>query len=128
MGCNRLPTNVLEMKGAFIKHPERQREDPKVEIGLGPPPDYFEEIEKAIWEEIKNSAPEGVLAKSDRMIVEMAVPLIQRQRAREKMKAAEMTFLLSVFSRLGCTPADRSRVAAPKKDQGELFDAFDEIA
>lgn len=124
MSRPRTPTNVLELRGAFDKDPQRRREDPHVEAGLGAPPGYFDEGERAIWREIAESAPEGVLSKSDRLCVEMLVPLIVRLRNREPMKAAERAFMLSTLTRMGCTPADRSRVAAPseKEDQGDLFD------
>ncbi|GAB4533082.1 MAG: hypothetical protein Kow00133_21150 [Amphiplicatus sp.] len=120
----RTPTKILELKGAFRKDPQRRRVDPKVEPGLGPPPDYFEAHEREIWREIEASAPEGVLARSDRLCVEMLVGLVAKLRAREPMKAAERAFMLSTLTRLGCTPADRSRVAEPKREEetGDLFD------
>lgn len=124
MARPRTPTNVLELRGAFDKDPQRRREDPRVEAGLGEPPSYFDDGERVIWAEIAESAPEGVLSKSDRLCVEMLVPLIVRLRSREPLKAAERAFMLSTLTRMGCTPADRSRVAAPveKEEQGDLFD------
>lgn len=124
MARPRTPTNVLELRGAFDKDPQRRREDPRVDAGLGDPPAYFDDGECAIWAEIAESAPEGVLSKSDRLCVEMLVPLIVRLRNREPMKAAERAFMLSTLTRMGCTPADRSRVAAPaeREEQGDLFD------
>lgn len=126
MARPRTPSNVLELKGAFDKNPQRRREEPKVDAGLGEPPAYFDDGERAIWAEIETSAPEGVLSRSDRLCVEMLVPLIVRLRTREPMKAAERAFMLSTLTRMGCTPADRSRVAAPaeKPDQGDLFDVL----
>lgn len=124
MARPRKPTNVLELSGAFRKNPQRRREDPAVELGLGPAPDYFDAGERAVWAEIEESAPEGVLARSDRLCVEMLVPLVLQLRRREAMKAAERQFMLSTLTRLGCTPADRSRVAQPaeREETGDLFD------
>ena len=82
----RKPSNVMELAGAFDKNPQRRREEPKVDLGLGDPPDYFEADEIDVWCEIETSAPEGVLAKSDRLCVEMLVPLILQLRRREPMK------------------------------------------
>lgn len=126
MARPRTPSNVLELRNAFVKNPQRKREDPKVEVGLGEPPDYFDDAERAIWAEIERSAPEGVLAKSDRLCVEMLVPLIIRLRNRESMKAAERAFMLSTLTRMGCTPADRSRVAT-KKDEPEQINMFEAL-
>jgi len=128
MARPRKPSNILEMKGAFRKDPQRRREDPKTEVGLGDAPDYFDDQEEKIWHEIGNSAPEGVLSKSDRICVEMLVPLIVRLRNRELLKAAERSFMLSTLTRMGCTPADRSRVAEPKGDEPEQGDIFDFLA
>ena len=120
MSRPRTPSNVLELKGAFDKNPQRRREDPKVEPGLGDPPGYFDDEERAIWSEIAATAPEGVLARSDRLCVEMLIPLIVRLRNREPMKAAERAFMLSTLTRIGCTPADRSRVARPAEPEEQL--------
>jgi hypothetical protein len=120
MSRPRTPSNVLELKGAFDKNPQRRREDPKVEPGLGDPPGYFDDEERTIWEEIAATAPEGVLARSDRLCVEMLIPLIVRLRNREPMKAAERAFMLSTLTRIGCTPADRSRVARPAEPEEQL--------
>lgn len=126
MGRPRIPSNVLELKGAFDKNPQRRREDPKVEAGLGAPPDYFNEAESEIWREIEASAPEGVLARSDRIAVEMLVSLLVKFRARESLKAAERAHMLNLLSRLGLTAADRSRVAAPtgEPDQTDIWDVL----
>ena len=120
MSRPRTPSNVLELKGAFDKNPQRRRKDPKVEPGLGDPPGYFDDEERTIWEEIAATAPEGALAQSDRLCVEMLIPLIVRLRNREPMKAAERAFMLSTLTRIGCTPADRSRVARPAEPEEQL--------
>lgn len=129
MGRNRLPTNVLLLRDSFKKHPERRREDPPTEAGLGDAPDFFDKSEAAIWEEIKAQAMPGVLCRSDRLCIEMLVPLIVRMRNREPLKAAERVFMLNVLSKIGNTPADRSRVASEPKQQLDLgFDGWDQGA
>ena len=129
MGRNRLPTNVLELRGSFKKHPERRREEPQTQESLGDPPDYFNEAESMVWEEVKAEAMEGVLCRSDRLCIEMLVPLVIRLRERQSLKAAERVFMLNTLSRIGGTPADRSRVAAKKEEeQGDFFDALDQTA
>lgn len=124
MSRPRTPSNVLELKGAFEKNPNRRREDPKVEAGLGEPPDYLEDAERAVWAEIEQSAPEGVLSRADRIAVEMLVDLIVRFRARQPLKAAERNHMLNLLSRLGMTAADRSKVAKPGdgEQQTDIWD------
>ena len=118
MSRPRTPSNVLDLRGAFDKNPQRRREDPKVEAGLGEAPDYFTDDERKVWAEIEQSAPEGVLSRADRIAVEMLTDLIVRFRARQPLKAAERNHMLNLLSRLGMTAADRSRVAKP--DDGEI--------
>lgn len=124
MARPRKPSNVLELNGAFRKNPQRARREPDVEAGLGAAPNYFHADEIEIWDEIAYSAPVGVLSRSDRLCVEMLVPMILKLRRREMIKAGERSFMLSTLTRMGCTPADRSRVAAPaeQEETGDLFD------
>ncbi|MEM9014458.1 MAG: hypothetical protein AAGB02_05055 [Pseudomonadota bacterium] len=124
MARPRKPSNLLELSGAFDKNPQRRRVDPAVEIGLGAPPDYFDDDARALWAEIDQYAPEGVLAKSDRFAVELLVPVMIAIRRGEPVKAGDRAFALSILTRMGCTPSDRSRLASPKADepeQGELL-------
>ncbi len=124
MSRPRTPSNVLDLRGAFDKNPQRRREDPKVEAGLGDAPGYFTDAEREVWEEIKQSAPEGVLSRADRIAVEMLTDLIVRFRDRQPLKAAERNHMLNLLSRLGMTAADRSRVAKPD-DGGDQLDIWD---
>ena len=126
MSRPRTPSNVLDLRGAFDKNPQRRREDPKVEAGLGDAPDYFTDDERKVWAEIEQSAPEGVLSRADRIAVEMLTDLIVRFRARQPLKAAERNHMLNLLSRLGMTAADRSRVAKPDdgEDQLDIWDVL----
>ena len=120
MSRPRTPSNVLDLRGAFDKNPQRRREDPKVEAGLGEAPDYFNDDECKVWAEIAESAPEGVLSRADRIAVEMLTDLIVRFRSRQPLKAAERNHMLNLLSRLGMTAADRSRVAKPDDGENQL--------
>lgn len=131
MGRNRTPSNILELRGAFDKNPQRRREEPKVEKSLGPPPDHFDEARRAAWAEIESLAPADVLTKADRIAVEMLADLLVRYRASmtpagEKFTSADRRDLMALLARFGMTAADRSRVAAPaeKEEQGDLFDVL----
>jgi len=129
MGRNRTPSNVLELRGAFEKNPQRRREEPKVDGDLGPPPDHFDDARCAAWRELTETAPQGVLTKADRIAVEMLADLMVRYRASmtqagEKFTSADRRDLMALLARFGMTAADRSRVAAPaeREETGDLFD------
>lgn len=129
MARNRTPSNILELRGAFEKNPQRRREEPKVDKELGPPPEHFGEARRAAWAEIVSHAPEGVLTRADRIAVEMLSDLLTRYRASmtpegERFISADRRDLMALLARFGMTAADRSRVAAPKakEETGDLFD------
>ena len=134
MARNRTPSNVLELRGAFDKNPQRRREEPEVDPEIGQPPEHFDEARCAAWAELIDMAPEGVLTKADRIAVEMLADLMVRYRASmrpdgEKFTSADRRDLMALLARFGMTAADRSRVAAPKdKDEtGNLFDFLDNM-
>jgi hypothetical protein len=129
MGRNRTPSNILDLRGAFDKNPQRRREEPKVDGELGPPPDHFDGARRCAWSEIVDMAPEGVLTKADRIAIEMLADLLVNYRASmtpdgNRFTSADRRDLMALLARFGMTAADRSRVAAPKEkcETGDLFD------
>lgn len=117
MARPRTPTNVLELRGAFKKNPDRARVDPPTEAGLGAPPSYLNKAECHIWKEIESRAPAGVLTRSDRLAVEQMCYLVYRIRTQpDDVKVAERNLLRSYLGQFGMTPADRAKIsAAPEK-------------
>lgn len=128
MARPRTPSNILELRGAFDKNPQRRREEPTVNGDLGEPPSHFDDARCAAWREVKDMAPEGVLTKADWLAVEMLADLMVRYRASmtpdgERFTSADRRDMLALLARFGMTAADRSRVAAPKeKDQTDIWD------
>ena len=57
-----------------------------------------------------------VLAKSDRWLVELACRTMRDVRSGQAL-ASERNLLLSCLSRMGLTPADRSKIAIPKETE-----------
>src|SRR4051794_33452283 len=117
MARNRKPTQELEQSGAFEKDPKRRlaRENEPVPAGpLGDPPDYLSAAAQNVWHELASHVPEGVLTIADRFLVEIVSRQMARLRAGEDLKAAEINQIISCLSRMGLTPADRSRVQVPK--------------
>lgn len=79
---------------------------------LGAPPKTFSDQEKAAWREIAKNATPGTLGNSDRIAVEIAVKMLVRFRSGIYTKASEVAVLISMLSRLGMTPTDRTKLVA----------------
>lgn len=118
MARPRKPTAVLELTGAFQKDPQRKRpNEPKPTGSLGEPPVDFDEYLKALWQDLVRMVPAGVLTNADRWLVELACRTMRQVKKGEAL-AAEKNLLLSCLSRMGLTPADRSKIAAqPQKEE-----------
>lgn len=131
-GRPRKPTAILEMSGAFKKDPQRRdarAAEPIPQGPIGEPPEHLNDIEKAAWGAFIEETPPGVLTIADRALLTQASKLraaldlgtFQTESGRLN---AEKLFL-SMLTRIGATPADRSRIhaAAP----GNVVEAADEF-
>ena len=109
----RIPTEIHELNGSFIHNPQRRPKSapPKSLRALGQPPGYLSEDERALWGEIVENAPAGVLTSGDRHVVETLSLLLAKQRRREAT-SSDVAQLMKGLSSCGLTPADRSRVTS----------------
>lgn len=120
MARPRLPTNVLDARGSFRKHPERAAEreaepQPGVDDEIGDPPDWFGPEQFMCWQEIVTLAHERTLSSADRLIVEHGAQLLAMLRAEQwQVHPTIMIRWETVLAKLGMTPSDRSKVAARK--------------
>ena len=96
--------------------------EPEANGPIGDPPAGFDGDLVAIWWELVDMVPARVLAKSDRWTVEVACRMMLQLR-KDDFKASELSILTSCLSRMGLTPADRSRIALP-----EAKEEIDELA
>jgi hypothetical protein len=127
---------VLERRGAFKHDPQRKRDrldEPKPAAELGEPPEYFTEELIAIWDELAGVCPAGVLTNADRWLVELACQLMLKFRTvglipKVGMTGAELCQLITCLSRMGMTPADRSRVGVQSEKQQQPADPWEELA
>jgi hypothetical protein len=125
MARPRKPTADLELRGAFRKNPQRRRKDPETAGPLGEPPPGWSEDLKAIWFELADIAPLGVLRIRDRWLVETACLLKHEERTDAVgMSSANRALLVTCLSRMGMTPSDASKVHAPKEKQASPFSKF----
>ncbi|MGC1784463.1 MAG: hypothetical protein WA708_18205 [Acidobacteriaceae bacterium] len=141
MGRPRKSTAELERNGSFEKHPERKRAragEPKPQGPLGSPPARFLRTESAMaarqleaWNELLTMVPPGVLTSAERWWCERAAVLMAESRYRT-LKASEETALANYLTKMGCNPADRSKVnivpGAPNVDRGDSSSNSNEFA
>lgn len=110
MSRPRTPTKILELRGSFLKNPDRRRAgEPKPTAEIGGPPKWMDAVQRRIWRDLVQRTPPGVLTNADVIVVELAVGLIDKSR-RSGLSSAERKDLISCLARMGLTPADRSRV------------------
>jgi hypothetical protein len=125
----RKPTALHLLSGAFDRNPSRRRAreaEPQPEGPLGAPPAHLSATVAACWSEIAGLTSAGVLARSDRLIVEHAAYLLAD--LREKQWRAPPALLLRyecTLARLGMSPVDRSRIIAAKNHASDGPDPFD---
>ncbi len=119
MARPRTPTAQLDAKGSFIKHPERERTGSEVlesAPSLDAPRKELSRELKTVWLEIKSYLAPGVLKLSDGPAFESLVRLIAKDRLGF-MSTSERGQMITLLSRFGMTPSDRSKVTvdAPKE-------------
>jgi phage terminase small subunit len=134
MGRNALPLQIQQLKGADKKDPARYRDRvaavPRNAAPLGEPPAHLSPSETVAWNELASMFAANVTCSADRWAVEIASCLMAKRRDNpDKFKAADAQLLVSLLSRFGMTPADRSKVSAPPDDAADRneFAEFDDL-
>ena len=129
MARPRTPTNVLEMRGAFKKDPQRRRareNEPIVYEPAGGPPDNFTDDQKKAWTDIQSRCPAGVMTKSDEIALEIAAGLLARHRLMP-LTGTDLSQLNQLIGKFGMTPSERSKVtvSVPSQKAGNRFGTLD---
>ena len=119
MSRPRTPTQILQAKGSFLRHPERKRAregEPKPNAPLGDPPPELDREQKAVWRKVAAKIPLGVASNCDEVAFEILVCLIvgfrHRRRRNVPQVVGEVAQIGKLLAQFGMTPADRSRVHA----------------
>lgn len=128
-GRPRTPSNVLEMRGAFVAHPERaaaRKDEPVPNSDIGDPPKGMNVGARKCWVYLVEIAPHGVLGDSDRAYLEVAAELLalKRRVGVERMESAKLNRLETMLGKLGLNPADRSRVSIDRRKPRNTFDGI----
>lgn len=124
----RKPTAILSLEGRFRKNPARgrAREDEPVENEpLGGPSSHLRATEREIWVSVQKTLVDGVALESDRHSFELMVRLVSAMQGGT-IDPKEIGHLIRLFALFGMTPADRSRVSAPKS-RGKTVNPFKKL-
>ena len=117
----RVPTEILEARGAYVAHPERRaarENEPKPSAPLGDPPKSLDAAHKRLWREIVSEIPDYVVGNCDRKVVEVASRLLYKIR-KDTAMVSEQALFLKCLIELGMTPCARSKVKAVKPTSPE---------
>ena len=122
MANPRTPVAKARVTGAASKNPGRHRErkDPQ-STPLGKPSPFLNKHGKSAWEGYKREMP--WLMESDRSLVEIAAHVRGRLLGGEDVGITALSMLQSILSKMGGSPADRSKVALPddETEKDEFF-------
>jgi phage terminase small subunit len=116
MARPRTPATILQLKGAFKEHPNRAREDAKVNQPIGDPPKSLTPFQLKIWREIVGKIPDEVAGDADEFMLELVVILFSEFReAPTLFTAAKYGILHRLLTDLGMTPQGRAKIGAVAK-------------
>ena len=85
------------------------RTEPPLDKSIGAAPDWFSADQREVWEQITESAPTGMLLRSDRIAVELTVMLVIRCRTGSALRG-DFTQCESMLRACGLTPRSRQRI------------------
>jgi len=126
MSRHKTPSNILEARGAFKKHPDRKPKGEPQPSAPFPkdPPAHLTRQQRATWREIVKICPDGVLTGSDKLIVEIAATLLAQFRAAPDSLGPTMIGRLTAeLGKLGLSPSDRTKISVLIKRPNK-FDDF----
>ena len=119
----RKPTSLHVVQGTLRSSRHRDRQDePEVIEPLGGPPEGWRIEAKLLWAELSNYVPAGVARKADRVMFEVLLRLVAKMReGPEAMTPALAAQIRTACACFGMSPADRSRVSAPRLPEDNPF-------
>ncbi|RYG79406.1 MAG: hypothetical protein EON59_16280 [Alphaproteobacteria bacterium] len=122
MAAPRTPVAKARVTGAAAKNPQRHRDrgDPKT-TPLGEASIFLDEFGRQAWEGYRRELP--WLMESDRSLVEIAASVRGRLIGGQDVGVTALSMLQSILSKMGGSPADRSKVNAPddEPERDEFF-------
>lgn len=121
MGRPRTPSNVLQLRGAFNKNPQRKREDmPGVGEFNKEPPQHLPQDCVRAWNEVVKRVPPAALTQTDELAVEICATLMATWWLTRDIDVLKE--IRQWFAQLGMTPVARTKMPSPpKRDAGNPF-------
>lgn len=122
MARARTPVAKAKLTGAADKNPQRHRDRKEpVSRPLGDPSTFLDEHGRMAWEAYRRELP--WLMESDRSLIEVACSVRGKLLSGGDVGVQALSMLQSILSKLGGSPADRSKVAVPddEKEEDEFF-------
>jgi len=115
MARPRTPSNVLELRGAFKKHPARRRKDPE---GTAPfcesPPAHLPQGAVLAWGWVVARLPRIALYNCDEVAVEMAARLLAAYWLTSDIDTLKE--LRQWLGKLGMFPVERAKIPAKEPE------------
>ncbi len=108
-GTKPKPSHLKIISGNPGKRPINDQE-PEIIEPLGTPPAGWQAGAKVLWHEMVDCAPEAVLTKADRHLMEIAVRLLAQIRSNAEVNAATVAQFRACLSEMGMTPSARTRL------------------
>ncbi len=122
MARARTPAAKAALTGAADKNPKRHRtrKEPATRP-LGNPSTFLDEHGRQAWEAYRLELP--WLMESDRSLLEIAATVRGKLLSGGDVGVQSLSMLQSILSKLGASPADRTKVAVPddEKEEDEFF-------
>jgi hypothetical protein len=113
MARPRTPTAILELRGSFLRNPNRKKarkNEPLVTTPLPSPPTYLTSATAATWQEMKRYG--YWLTSADRCLVEIASTFVARYRVNE-LKSGDISLLIALLGKIGFSPKERGALNLP---------------
>ena len=120
MGRPRIPTNILELKGSFKKHPDRRRKNEPVDDRNVKELRARIDTERKAYNVLIKSACPGVLRMSDSVAVWLACKLLVRIDSGD-YTASDAAQFRSLLAQFGMTPAARAGLSIPEPEKPNPF-------
>ena len=91
---------------------------------LAGPPKSLSSKQKALWAELVEAAPPGVLKQADRFLVELAVRLLEQTRTGTEVAPGIATQLRLALAAMGMDPTSRCRLTVSDSAPANPFAEF----
>jgi phage terminase small subunit len=94
-------------------------------VPLAGPPNGMSAQDRAVWREVVEAAPPGVLKQADRFLVELTVRLLRQARASgAEVSPGIATQLRQCLAEMGMSPSARSRLSVSEPAAANPFEGL----